>query len=390
MNCESLKGLLDESTMRQIGELGEDWKHSDKFHNPIAWRQAIPRLAAIDLPHHFGGAPLSAAQMMSVFREFGRLSLDLRDVPGLGHGRMLSAPSYGDRFASTLLKIASAESFVAVCITEEGGGTDLRALKTTATRTSDGYQISGEKCFVARLRQADLFIIFARATQEQQKLTAFLVDAQAPGLAIRDVASLGLHGVSWGALSLDRVFVPHARRIGEDGQASALFSEHFAYWRCAMAAAATGAAQAAMDKTKQRLHSRTVFSAPIGRFSHLQQEYAIHAARLHMAWLLILNAATRIDSKEDCYLDSAMAKAETLEICLDAVLWSMQVHGAYGYSSAAGLEKILRDLLGLRTADGTTDVLRSQVARGLLSEDLYAQQLGRSFTRTATSERHLW
>ena len=393
MNCESLRGLLDESTIRRLNEVAHDLAQSDDFHDPIAWRKAIPSLAAIDLPHHLGGTPLSVVQMMSIFRTFGRLSLDLRDVPGLGHGRMLNLPACGDRFSSTLLNVASGESFIAICITEESSGTDLRALKTTATRTLNGYELSGEKCFVARLQQADAFIVFARVAEKQEtqdKLTAFLIDAQTPGLSIRDIPSLGLNGISWGALRLDRVFVPCARRIGAERRGSVLFSEHFSYWRCAMAAAATGAAESALDKAKERLHSRTVFAAPIGRFSHLQQQYAIHAARLHMAWLLIVDAAARIDSNEDCYVDSAMAKAETVEICIDAVQWSMHIHGAYGYSLTAGLEKPLRDLLGLRIADGTTDVLRSQVARGLLGEDLYTQQIGRSTTRTPTSERRLW
>lgn len=390
MRQESLRHLLDESIIRRIDEVAQSTRQSEDFHSPIAWRKAIPQLAAIDLPSQFGGAPLSAAQMMSIFRAFGRLSLDLRDVPGLGHGRILALPCCGDRFAPMLHKIARAESFAAICVTEELGGTDLRALRTTATRVHGGYELTGEKCFVARLRQADIFIVFARSFGPEQGLTAFLVDASAPGIVIRDVSSLGLKGISWGALKLDRVFVPSAQRIGEEGQGLVLFSQHFVYWRCAMAAVATGAAEAAMDMAKCRLHHRTAFSFPIGRFTHLQQQYAIHAARLHMVWLLIADAAARIDGDQDSYVDAAMAKAEAIEICLEAVQWSMLVHGAHGYSPAAGLEKTLRDLLGLRIADGTTDVLRSQVARGLLSEELYVQSLGRPIKRSQTPERTLW
>ena len=70
-------------------------------------------------------------------------------------------------------------------------------------------------------------------------------------------------------------------------------------------------------------------------------------------------------------------KAEAVEIAIDSVEWAMQIHGAKGYTTEVDLEKRLRDLLGLRIADGATDVLRGQVARGLLGDALYEQSLGR-------------
>jgi alkylation response protein AidB-like acyl-CoA dehydrogenase len=77
-------------------------------------------------------------------------------------------------------------------------------------------------------------------------------------------------------------------------------------------------------------------------------------------------------------VDAAMVKAEVVEIALDASDWAMKVHGAKGYTDSLDIEKRVRDLMGLRLADGTTDVLRGQVARKLLGEDLYAITLGRT------------
>lgn len=390
MQQDTLQSILGEPLTLRIKEVEQSLKESDDFHSPIVWRKTIPQLAALDLPVRFGGAPLSAMQMMVVFHAFGRMSLDLRDVPGLGHGRMLAIPLESSGLSSFVHRIACAESFPAVCVTEEAEGTDLHGLQTTAMRVPGGYEITGAKSFVARLRQADIFIIFARHPGAKPELTAFLVEANAPRVLIRDIASLGLKGISWGAVTFDRVFVPTSRRIGREGEALALFSRHFAYWRCATAAAATGAAEVAMEMAKESLHKRTTFWAPFGRFRHLRQQYAFHAARLHMARLLINEAASRIDAGHDGYVDAAMAKAEAIEISIEAVQWSMLVHGAHGYSVEAGLEKALRDLLGLRIADGTTDVLRGQVARALLSEELYARSIGRPVKRSQTVETHLW
>jgi alkylation response protein AidB-like acyl-CoA dehydrogenase len=110
-----------------------------------------------------------------------------------------------------------------------------------------------------------------------------------------------------------------------------------------------------------------------------------------MAWLLVQSAAVRIDQKRYCYVDAAMAKAESLEATIAAVQWVMLMHGAQGVDENTGLGKVLCDLLSLRIADGTTDVLRGQVARGLLGEDLYSQSLGRDPSpQSLIRERQLW
>ncbi|MFN6509580.1 acyl-CoA dehydrogenase [Xanthomonas translucens pv. translucens] len=371
----------------------ENWKDSESLHDPLVWRKTIPELASLDyksnLPEQLG--PLNTRELMEAFKFFGRISLDLRDVPGLGHGRVFLASKKQNRFRLQLEEISTGRSFAAICITEEGGGSDLHAIKTTASRTADGYELNGQKKYVARLRQSDVFIVFANVKGVDQGLTAFMIEESNPGVRVADIEAMGLRGISWGQLDLDRVRVPAKNRIGGEGQGFSIFSTHFSFWRCAMAAAAIGAAEKALDKAKERLRTRSAFSGPIGRFTHLQQDFAKHASRLYMAWLLTQNTARRIELKQYSYVDAAMAKAESVEASLAAVQWSMLVHGAYGYSAEAHLEKSLRDLLGLRIADGTTDVLRGQVARGILGEELYSLSIGRDVNLFSPArERQLW
>jgi alkylation response protein AidB-like acyl-CoA dehydrogenase len=386
-----LKTFFSETVCDRIIHLEHELRGTPRFHDPLAWRYSVPELASLDFSLERSRGACSAARMMEMFRVFGALSLDLRDVPGLGHGRILDSTRSKIRFLSELRQIAQGKSFIAICITEEQGGSDLHSLRTTAERHHDGYMLNGTKRFVARLRQADFYIVFAQVIGLEHGLSAFLARSDTPGLSVSDSRALGLHGISWGGLQMENVHIGLADRIGGEGQGFSLFSEHFSYWRCAMAAAAIGCAQAALTQVKHRLHTRYAFAGLIGRFSHLQQGYAVHASWLHMAWLLVQDAAKRIDAKLPGYVDSAMAKAESVEAALAAVQWAMLVHGAYGYSVEAGLEKRHRDLLGLRIADGTTDVLRSQVARGLLGDDLYALSLGRDVPlQNSIWERKLW
>jgi alkylation response protein AidB-like acyl-CoA dehydrogenase len=128
------------------------------------------------------------------------------------------------------------------------------------------------------------------------------------------------------------------------------------------------------------LRERNAYGAPLGRFTHLQQELAEHVARLHMAWLLVKSSAERQDARQPAFADACMAKAEGIEAALAATDWAMRVHGARGQSTLLDLDKRHRDLRALRIAGGPPDVLRSQVARAVLGNALYYQALGRDVT----------
>jgi alkylation response protein AidB-like acyl-CoA dehydrogenase len=141
------------------------------------------------------------------------------------------------------------------------------------------------------------------------------------------------------------------------------------------------------------MKERHAFGAPIGRFSHLQQSLAHWIARLRMSWLLVESVTSDLDGRAWPVVDAAMLKAEALEVAIGATEWATTVFGAAGYDRATGLEKRHRDLLGLRIADGTTDVLRSQVARAFLGERLYELSLYQSSTDKSSADtrsRHFW
>ena len=159
-----------------------------------------------------------------------------------------------------------------------------------------------------------------------------------------------------------------------------------------MAAAAIGSAQEAIDQTVLWLQRRMAFGGHVGRFTHLQQELARHTARLHMGWLLVSETARRLDERLPASADAAMAKAEATEVALAAADWAMRVHGARGHTADFDLQHRVRDLMALRIADGTTDVLRGQVARSVTGDDLYDESLGRQapLQRRVVQRRRYW
>jgi alkylation response protein AidB-like acyl-CoA dehydrogenase len=333
-------------------------------------------ITGLDLPKRVGGGEWPATAMAQLFRLVGRRDAELRDAIGAGHARLL-ALARSRRFDPLLHDVVAGKAFCAVAITEPDAGSDLHGLRATATPTAGGYRIDGVKQHVSRLAECTHAIVYAAIPADIPRISAFLVPITASGLKVEAMSPLGMGALSWGRLRLDGVVVAVDQRIGGEGEGVSLFQRHFSYWRVMMAAIAIGCAEDAVDAACAHLKSREAVGGPIGRFTHLQLGLAQTAGDLRMGWLLIEDVAKRIDGRESAVAEAAMAKAEGVERAYRAVEWAMGIFGAAGYDAATGVEKRLRDLAGLRIADGTGDLLRGQVARAILGERLYAASLGR-------------
>ena len=368
---------------RTVRSMGDDLvaaMRNGASANPVSLRRVagFEGWSGLDLPRRVGGADWSALEMSRLFRECGRRDVEYRDLIGAGHARLIVMAGTR-RFDPFLRSVASGEAFAAIAITEPEAGSDLHALSTVATPRGNEYRLTGSKQYISRIQESTHFVVVATTSREGSlpRITAFLVPRTTPGLSVESMSSMGMATVSWGKVHLDNVTVPSSSRIGGEGQGLSLFMRHFSYWRTMMAAIAIGSGEAAIDQAAARMRTRDAFGGPIGRFTHLQQALAQHVARLRMAWLLIEQVAGEGETRRWPVYDAAMAKAEAVEIALDATQWAMTVFGAEGYHSELGLEKRYRDLAGLRIADGTTDVLRGQVARAFLGERLYQLSLNR-------------
>lgn len=366
-----------------LPELRQPW-------NPIALRShpALKEWPGLDLPVRVGGGSWPARDMALLFRRCGRHDAELRDLIGAGHARLLSLVP-GRRFDEELKAVARSACYCAIAITEPDAGSDIRALATTATPVDDSYVLDGMKQYISRIDECSHFIVFASVKRALSGplITAFLVPRDAPGLVTVPIQPSGLASVTWGKVVLQQVRVSRACRIGGEGQGPSLFVRHFTYWRTLMAALAIGCAEVAVEQAAAWMKERLAFGGPIGRFSHLQQALAQWIARLRMAWLLVDDVARRLDANRASVADGAMAKAEALEVAIAAIEWSMTVFGAASYVADAGLEKRYRDMRGLRIADGTTDVLRGQVARAFLGDRLYELSLNRNTDVTCFSDK---
>jgi len=359
----------------KIDQLAKLLREQGDLTNPIAWRRhgSAFGLPGLDLPTEVGGRGWSTVDMLEIFRHAGKHNLNLRDVVGAAHGRPLAKVN-SDYARKVVQRIVEGNAYVAVAITEPDVGTEMKAMTSTATKFGDGFKLTGSKRWNARLRQATHVVLYTQsATNESRKLTAFLLPIDHPGLHLVDQYAHGLTGNSFGGLEFKDMYVGSEHLLGSDGEGGKIFDDHFLYWRLMQASAAIGCGEGALDQMAQRIRTRQVFDAPIGRFTHLQQPIGECATKLAMAAAYAAKAAELIDQGDYKTASTLVngVKAEGVEIALAAADAAMRAHGALGYSREVDLGDRVRDLMGLRIADGTTDVMRMTVVRDLYGYDLW-------------------
>jgi alkylation response protein AidB-like acyl-CoA dehydrogenase len=358
----------------KIDQLATRLREQGDLTNPTAWRQhgAAHGLPGLDLPIEVGGSGWSAVNMLEVFRHSGKHNLNLRDVVGAAHGPLaISNSAYAKR---VLNDIVTGKAYVAVAITEPEAGSDMRAMESRAIKVGDGYTLSGQKLWNARLRQATHVVLYTLASNGKPGArTAFLLPIDHSGLQIVDEYAHGLTGNSFGGLKFNDMFVGPEYVLGEDGDGGKIFNEHFTYWRLMQSAAAIGCGEAALQQMADRIKERQAYGGPIGRFTHLQQPIGEYTTKLQMAMALAREAAKLIDEGKYDVASPLVngIKAEGVEIALAASDAAMRAHGAMGYSRQVDLGDRVRDLMGLRIADGTTDVMRMEVVRSVYGSDFW-------------------
>ena len=360
-------GLTLEGIKAEIDATAKRLKGQGQLKSPRRWRTetADAGLPALDLPTDVGGANWPAVKMIEVFRHAGRHDLNLRDVVGGAHARVLLKSTHPD-VQKIVKQIAEGKGYMAIAITEPDHGSDFTSIETTATKVDGGWRLNGEKKFNARLDQATHVVVFTKSQSgERGRLSVFVLPIDAEGIEIKRFGAHGLVGNSFGGMALKDVFVPDSHQIGGDDDGKGIFNDHFCYWRLMQSAAAIGTAERALEMMAERLDTRKVYGKKIGSFTHLQQPLGEYRTKLTMAHSVAVNAAEMIDRGAYDSADVLVCglKAEGIEFALEAVDAAARAYGAEGYSDFVDIGERLRDLNGLRIADGATDVLRSAVVK---------------------------
>ncbi len=277
--------------------------------------------------------------------------------------------------------IADGSTRSAFGLSEPQAGSDVVGMRTRATPDPDvegGWVLSGTKCWMSGVTQADWFTVFAKtgdpSSREHSSITAFIVDRDAPGVSTPRVdKKMGVRGVDTGELVLDAVRVGPQNVIGEVG-GFRLAMLGLNAMRPIVAARGIGLAEGAIMYATEYVQQREAFGTTISTFQGIQWELAKLAVDIEAARLLTYRAAWLADQgrftrPEVPYL--SMAKYHASEVAVRASGLAVQLLGAAGYMEDHPTEQWYRDARQLTIVEGTSQVQLGLIARGLLDHDLW-------------------
>ena len=270
--------------------------------------------------------------------------------------------------ARFLPKMASGEWIGAFALTEPQAGSDASNLRSRARRDGDHYVIDGAKQFITSGKNGDVVIVFAVTDPAAGKkgISAFIVPTTTPGYEVVSVEhKLGQHASDTCALSFNGMRVPVENRLGEEGEGYKIALSNLEGGRIGIAAQAVGMARAAYKAAVAYAKERPAFGKPIIEHQAISFKLADMATQVDAARLMVLRAAALRDAGQPCLTEASMAKLFASEMAEKVCSSAIQIFGGYGYLADYPVERIYRDVRVTQIYEGTSEVQRLVIARGL-------------------------
>ena len=285
-------------------------------------------------------------------------------MQGLGSGALslFGSESQRSRF---LPMVAAGRAIAAFALSEADAGSDVAAMATTAEPAGDGFVINGEKTWISNGGIADFYCVFARTGEAPgaRGLSAFVVEADNPGLAIADrIETIAPHPLA--TLSFSDCRVPGNAMIGNPGEGFKVAMATLDVFRTTVAAAALGFARRALDEALGHTSSRQLFGAPLSALQMTEAAIADMATEIDASALLVYRSAWA----KDCYQErvtreAAMAKLYSTEAAQGIIDRAVQLFGGRGVTRGNMAESLYREIRALRIYEGASEVQKVIIAR---------------------------
>ncbi|MFX1735696.1 acyl-CoA dehydrogenase family protein [Paraburkholderia sp. A1RI_3L] len=340
---------------------------------PAQVHRQLAQLGAygVMVPPAYGGAGLDALALAVMLEEIAAgdggtsTAISVNNCPVCS---ILLAYGNDDQKRDWLTPLARGDMLGAFCLTEPQAGSDASALRTTATRDGDSYVVNGVKQFITSGKNGQVAIVMAVTDKSAGKrgISAFIVPTDTPGYVVARLEDkLGQHSSDTAQIVFDDCRVPAANLIGAEGEGYRIALSGLEGGRIGIAAQSVGMARAAFEAALAYAKERESFGEPLFAHQAVQFRLSDMATQLEAARQLVWHAAALKDAGQPCLTEAAMAKLFASEAAERICSAALQIHGGYGYLSDFPVERIYRDVRVCQIYEGTSDIQKILIARGL-------------------------
>ena len=367
---------------REIIPAAQELEHTDTYPDKIVADMRAMGLFGLMIPEEYGGLGESLLTYALCVEELAR---GWMSVSGVINTHFIVAYMIRQHGTDTqkqhfLPRMATGEVRGAFSMSEPDLGSDVAAITTTARRAGDDYVINGQKMWLTNGGSSTLVAALVRTDEGADKphhnLTTFLIEKPAgfgevlPGLTIPGkIPKMGYKGIDTTELIFDDHHT-HAETIlgGTPGRGFAHMMDGVEVGRVNVSARACGVAQRAFELAVAYAQQRHTFGKPIAEHQAVAFSLAEMATKVEAGHLMMVNAARLKDTGERNDVAAGMAKYLCSEYCAEVTQASFRIHGGYGYSTEYEIERLMREAPFLLIGEGTSEIQKQIISRGLLRE----------------------
>jgi alkylation response protein AidB-like acyl-CoA dehydrogenase len=357
---DRLREQVREFAESRVRPLIPEMEAAKTVHHALSRLIARQGWIGVTIGREYGGMGLGHLAKTIIIEELSRVSGAMGamiQASQLGVAKILHFGSESQK-ENWLPAIASGDCLPTIAVTEPDSGGFVLGMEATAERDGDDYVLNGQKVYIGNSHVGDVHGVVVRTGSGSRGLSAFLVEADRPGLSLRpQKQSMGLHGFSFGELLFSGCRVPAANRLGAEGDGLAVaYSSSVLYGRANLAAVSLGIHQAIIDETVAFASARQRQGRPIAEIPSIKLKLGQMQSRLMTARLAIYHATHLLDSGEPCDAELINAKLVNVEYALDSARNAMEIHSAAGLFTDRPVERYLRDAFHIFAPAGTSDI----------------------------------
>ncbi len=348
-----------------------DWEEAGEVSRDFWTAAADQGLVGFAAPEQYGGGGLRDFRFNAVLNEEVVRTGTVGDGFSLTNDIVLpyfldiATPEQQGRW---LPGIVSGETAIAIAMSEPGTGSDLRAIKSTATRVDGGWRLNGSKTFITRGIQADLIIVAARIPENDGGGFGLFVVSGGDHEGFqrgRKLQKIGRKAQDTAELFFEDVLVAESDVLGEPGKGLRYMMGNLAQERLSMAVVAVAQAEYAVETAIAYGKERKAFGQPIGSFQANRFTLAELSTQVGIARVFVDRCIEAQNAGELTAAEAAGAKFWTTELEFNALDTCLQMHGGYGYMEEYDVARRWRDARVQRIYGGTNEIMREIVGRSL-------------------------
>ena len=372
----AIRGMVRDFAAQEMAPHVLDWDETQHFPRELFRNMGQLGLMGMLVPEAYGGSGLGYHEYAAAIEELaavcGAVGLSMAAHNSLCTNHILTFGNEEQK-QRWLPALASGEHIGAWGLTEAGTGSDAMRMRCTATRDGGDWILNGTKNWITHGLSAEITVVLARTGEllDSRGITAFVVERGAPGFrGGKKENKLGMRASETAELIFEDCRVPESQVLGEVGEGFIQAMKILDGGRISIAALSLGIGRGAFDAALRYSKEREQFGQPIAEFQGIGFKLADMAVKLEAARGLIAKACHSKEHGGNVTRHGAMAKYMASEACVEIATDAVQIFGGYGYTKDFPAEKFYRDAKLCTIGEGTSEIQKLVISRGLVSHGL--------------------